>query len=266
MNNNSISLNESVLYKYFNSGDLKTLYIFVVLAHRTKGLGYTSIEEFKGYAAKVTGSSTRTVDRWISKLKELGLIKIKKGYIYPVSLRDIEKGIDLTKTYVKVDEVHLKSYWDFQAHLIQQVAYLLQRRFRHAWKYLKTLDAASLVKTGKIETELGFVKNRKQAGCSISKVQEKLGIDKMTISKALRGCTTKQTNNTGWIDGKIARAKYRSLLSDLTSSYRSMDYRWGFTYDELQDKYLITYSIASNINVESKLTRKRYQKLREPVI
>ncbi len=274
MNNNRININEVVISDYFTKGKSKVLYIYSLTAFLAAGYGYISISDYTQKVQGLTGKSKKTAERWITLLKENKLIRIRKGVIYPNSISTVELGHDVTQTYIRFYEEQLKSYSNFQLYVIRQVAYLLQRRFKHAWKHLSTDDAASLVNAGKIEAKIARLRSRSQVGCSISKVQNKLGVEKMLISKALKGYTRKQWNTTGWIKGTIARVKYGDMFNDMAGDGylrcldrttgetfrvmpRYMDPRWSFDYDAVNDMYLIKYALASLIVVDGNLCRKR---------
>ena len=274
MNKNRININEVVLADYFSKGKSKILYIYSLTAFLAAGYGYISISDYTQKVQNLTGKSKKTAERWITLLKENKLIRIRKGIIYPNSISKIEIGIDVTQTYIRFYEEQLTSYSNFQLYVIRQVAYLLQRRFKHAWKHLSTEDAASLVNAGKIETRMARLRSRCNVGCSISKVQAKLGVEKMLVSKALKGYTRKQWNTSGWIKGSIARVKYGDMFDDIAGNGalrclnrntgetfrvmpRFIDPRWSFDYDAEKDMYLIKYALASIIVIDSNLCRKR---------
>ena len=274
MNRKNININEVVLSDYFKNSNSKLMHTYVITTYLTAGYGYISIPDYIQKVTEFTSLSKKTVQRWITKLFKNKLIHIKKGVIYISGRKKLEVNHNTSQIYIKFYEEDLKSYSNFRDHVIRQVAYLLQRRFKYAWKHLSAQDAASLVNTGKIETDFAALRSRKQAGCSISKVQQKLNVDKMTISRSLKGYTEKQWNMTKYIDGSVARLKYGAYFDAIAgngynriiegsggkpirSTYRPIDYRWSFDYLSKLDKYRLKYSIASLIKVDSQICRKR---------
>lgn len=275
MNKKVANINEVVVCEYVKSKKGKELYVYAVANYLLAGLGYMSIDDFIKRHIELTGRHKKTVNSWITLLKKKKYIRIRKGVIYIKGKAEIEKNYDCSRTYIQFYEEQLKSYSNFQTHVIRQVALLVQRRMKYAMrKDLGKKDATSLINTGVIETNFAFLKSAKQVGCSISKLQEKLGLNERTISEALKGHTIKQWNSSGWIKGTIARVKYGDFFNDWAgNSYhlaldratgkqirvtrRDMDYRWSFDYREETDEYEIKYALASKIDTPSFLVRRR---------
>lgn len=258
MNNKKININEVVLENY-SHGDSKVLHIYSVTAYLTAGYGYVSIEDYIKQVVSFCKISSKTAKRWVTKLKQNKLIKIKKGIMYIKGRKALEEGHDTSRTYIKFYEKDLKSYSNFQKHTIRQLALLTQRRMSFHIRKSKVEDPTSLVNSGIVETELAVVRSAKKAGCSISQLTKKLGFDKMTISRALKGHTEKQFGTSLSIKGGVVRKKYKSLLNQMTgvnSSKCRKDHRWSFEYNSKNDTYKLKYALASRILVESNLCKK----------
>ncbi len=270
MQGDGFKINEGILTIYFEAKHSKLLYTYAVVSYLTAGKGYSTHSELVSSIMSFTKVIKRTAIRWIEKLKAARLIRIIKNVVYVKGRKKLHKLHTPTKTYIVFYKEVLTDYIKFQYHAIQQVALLIQRKFKHSCKKLRAEGATSLVQQGKIEAELAYVYFRRQMGCSISKVQEKLGINKMIISAALRGCTEKQYNYGKWVSGKLVRKKFRDLFDDLSPRYYNLkarkvikknfesrknikDYRLSYEYDSKKDSYRLKYSIASLIKVNSYL-------------
>ncbi len=252
------NINEVVINDYFQNKKAKALYIFAVTGMLTANKGYIEVSEYIKAVSEFCNISNKTAARWVTVLKSNRIARIKRGRIHPKGRKRIEYEHNTTKWYIQFHEEHLKSYMAFKYHCIQQIALLLQKRFRYAWKDFKISDAASLEKSGKIETSLAMVRNRQQMGCSISKIQEKLGLAKSTISVALKGYTKKQYNYSLPIKGTIARVKYSEILKQAVNKAPNpyISNKWGFKYDPVHDTYQLSYALASIITAPSYLRKK----------
>lgn len=255
----SYNINESVIEDYFKNKHQKKLFLYSTIVLLSSGKGYISIVDYKLGVQKLCGKSEKTVNRWITILKKSKLIKIRRGVLYPLGRSKMELGHNTTHTYIKFTEEHLKSFNDFQNHVIRQIALMIQNRFKYAWTKMKHMDAGSLQNSGKIETEMERVNSRKQCGCSISKIVEKLDVAKSTISVALRGYTKKQSNCKK-MSGQVARSEYRSLLDGITYRSSYLSPKWSYKYNKKTDTYQLCYALASQIVVESYLKRKKYRR------
>lgn len=253
-NQRVFNINEMVITDYFQNKKAKALYIYAVTGMLTANKGYISIPEFIQEVSKFCNISTRTANRWIYVLRSSGFAKIKKGIIYVKGKKKIEYNHKTSKWYIQFHEEHLRSYSEFHAHCIRQIALLLQKHFRYAWKELKKHSADDL----HLEHDLALIKSRDKIGCSISKVQEKLGLAKSTISVALKGYTKKQYNYSLPIKGTIVRVKYGDILNNAVkkTSHEYISNKWGFKYNAEDDTYQLSYALASTITAPSYLRKK----------
>ena len=259
-----IKINEKTIEKHFRLKKLKVLYIYSIFSYLTYCKGYVSIDEAFNKIPKINKVSKKTLTRWITILKQENLISLKNNVIHVKSKKYLQSDISISKVVILFELKDLESYNNFKNNAIQQIANLLQIRFRYAFDSLSK-NSTSLIKTKKIETKLALIKSKQQVGCSISKIKEKLKIETMTISRALKGKTKKQYNSTPWIKGTEARNSYSSLLTDLSKkskidifealegkTSRQKNYKWSFDYDVKTDMYKINYAIASVIQVKCK--------------
>lgn len=261
-----INVNEISLCEYTKAGKAKDLYVYYLLSYITAGLGYFDKDKLYKEVYKISKTSKKTYGRWLERARANGFIRVRKGVVYVKSKNKL--GLNLNNTYVQFSLENLQSYREFQRHTIRQIAVLTQRRFKYAYKFLSKDDAASLVDSGKIETALEALRNANQAGCSISQLVKKLGLDKKTISLALKGFAKKQVNYDSKMAGKAARKKYGSLLTMIAgdkvkgSSRRigkdsRFNFKLVFKYNKKDDTYQIGCRIASKIDVIPCIKRKR---------
>lgn len=256
MSNSKININEGVLKKY--SGKLcKVLHMYAVSSKITANYGYISITDYIKSVRELCGCSERTAYRWIEQLRKHRFINVKRGRIHVKGRRKVEATCKTSKIYVQFEDEHLEFYTEFRDHIIRQLALLEQRRISYGVsKNNKSISTASLLHTGKVANSLAVVKTAKNTGCSISRLTKVLEFDKMTISRALKGYTTKQFGATLPIKGSIARKKFKEVLDDTKTPNRK-DYRWSFEYNGKKDTYIIKYALASRIEVDSYLCRRR---------
>lgn len=264
--NEIINVNEQSLVQFTKNGEAKTLYIYYLLSYITAGLGYYDLKDLYNEVYEITGTSKKTFKRWLELVREKGFIRVRKGTVYVKSKKRL--GLNLNNTFIQFSISNLQSYKDFQKHTIQQIAVLTQKRFKYAYKLLSKTDAASLERSGKIETALAALRSANQAGCSISQLVKRLGLDKKTISSALKGVTEKQVNYGVKINGKTARAKRGGLITAIagqkvpgSTKRKNKESRYTskltFKYDQKNDTYQFGCSIASKINVIPCLKRKK---------
>lgn len=248
------NISEKVLVDYFQNKKTKSLFIYAVSSMLTAKKGYISVPDYIGRVSHFCTVSTRTSKRWLNILISNGFASIRKGTIHVNGRKKIESHHENSKWYIQFHEEHLKSYSEFQAHAIRQIALLLQRRFQYAWREFKKYSADDL----NLEHELALIRSRNKIGCSISKIQEKTGLSKSTISAALKGHTQKQCNYSLPIKGTIARVKYKDLLNKITSKKprEYISYKYGFKYNQDDDTYQLSYTLPSKIITPSYLVKK----------
>lgn len=251
-------LNIKMVQDLFATGQHKTAYLYAAVTHLTAGVGYCSIQEFVDGLSTICSVSPKTAKRWLQVLKKARLIKIRRGTVHVLGKKALMSRFNFSQTYIQYDLEDLSCYSYFRDHTIQQVALHIQNRFRYSFhKHLKSNDATSLVNTGIIDSELGFVKSSTKTGCSISQVVKFLGVDKMTVSNALRGHTEKQVNYSYPIPGKVARTKYKDLIEGIISNSPRINPRFSFSYSKVSDSYRIGYAISSRVLSSSSLKRSR---------
>lgn len=266
-----IGFNATMLRAAARKKELHLMHKYLLIVRATAGKGYIGIKEFRQYLSDFCGISDRTGRRWVTVLIEKRAVRCKKGVLYPISKKKAksnyaerlrESGIeDISRRSIVFPEDVLKDYTLFRDHFIRQYALLMQRRFRHMVSLQRRdkIQPDSLIKEGKIETSMDFIRNPKKVGCSISKLHEALLFNKATISKALKGFTIKQSKGTYTIEGKVVRAKYRPLIDCMTRkkylySYEGVKKDW-FSYNKETDTYRLYRRVASRITVDSWLRR-----------
>lgn len=254
------NINEKTIEEYFQNKNQKTLHIYAVMAFITAGKGYISKNDYITAISRLCNKSAKTAGRWLELLKNHSLINTKKGIVIPKGRKKFEEKISTNNTYIRFTSQHLKSYAEFQNHVIRQIALLRQRRFKYAFNFLKKNDAASLYISERIEDDLGRVSSRSQVGCSISKIVEALGLSKPVISVALKGYTEKQKNCSKPIKGVIARMKYGNLITELSNRKNNrFGYKQSYEYNKENDTYRLCYALASKIIVEPFIINRRYR-------
>ena len=251
-------LNISMVQDLFASGQYKTAYLYAAVLQLTAGRGYCSIQEFVDGMSTICTVSPKTAKRWLQVLKKARLIKIRRGTVHVFGKKTLANRFNFTQSYIQYELEDLSCYSNFRDHTIQQIALHIQNKFRYSFsKHLKDSNATSLVTTGIIDSELGFVKSSAKTGCSISQVVKFLGVDRMTVSNALRGHTEKQVNYSYPIPGKVARTKYGDLISGIANHSPWINPRYSFSYSKSNDTYRIGYAISSKVLSSSSLKRSR---------
>ena len=232
----------------------------------TAGYGYAKLEELKIKMVLMCNISHKTAGRWIDTLISEEMINIKKGVVYVLGRAKLKSPLEKSRRYVRYELDDMKTYKKFLYHSIRQLCLLIQVRFSYSYRFLSASDPHSLVENGRIETRLAALKSADQAGCSLSQAVKKIGIDKATISRALKGHTIKQANYFT-ISGKQARFKFKGLIEALSGKYkntpndisrvksRALTYQWFFEYSKKQDVYLIGYKLGSKIDVKASFCR-----------
>lgn len=269
---NSININIEVLQDYSKSEkrEAKDLMIHAIAMGASAGVGYISTTKLVDEIVNLCDVSRRTAWRWIERLRYTRLARIRKGFVRPLSRKKLESQHDCGRTQIRFELEHLSSYKNFRDHLIQQIALLTQRGFEYMIKLNKGARAKSLYENGKISGSLELVTSEERTGCSLSQLEKKLSFDKKTLSGALKGRTTKMRNKTQELDGKSFRAKYGAKLIDMSKETRLRTVsgiteltgrlthpKFSYTYNSKKDTYTVYCAIASRINVESYINRKR---------
>lgn len=262
MTTNTININEVLICDHFNTKNERNLYFYALASYITAGRGYISYRDLINEMSLITGKSHRTCKRWVEQLIQSDKVKYRKGIVHLVGQRRLFVS-DESTTYIKYNKENLISYVEFRNHTIRQIAYLIQRRFKIAFRNPRVLEhATSLFKKGEIETEFALLKNANEAGCSLSKIVEKLGVDKAVASKALKGYTKKQYRHGKWVRGSAMRTKFKPIMDFINSknTYKygsGNSYKWSYKYNKSNDTYRISYQLSSKIVVKPCLSKKK---------
>ncbi len=268
-------INECIVIDFIAARRVRELRMYALSANLMSGRGYMAVDDYVTGMMASGNCSKITVKRWIDTLCLTGLLRKRKGMVYVTGRKMLEKyyaayGVippnrggslqryikygsdkdldyaefnELSKKWVRFTQENLMSYSEFQNHAIRQIALLEQSRMAYALsKNSRSIDADSLINQGKVESRRAIVKDGRKAGCSLSRLQGILGIDKMVISRALIGHTQKQYNESNVVKGKAFRFLYKNLFNGVRP-----DPRISFVYSKKKDEYKIRYRLSNRI-------------------
>jgi len=270
-----IIINEKVLRHFFKAGKAKTLHMYAVMSYMTANYGYISKKDFLQNINDYADIRQRTARRWLDTLIEEGFVHVRKGVIYVKGRRKMEQASvgQPNRMYLGFTIVELEFYSSFRDYAIRSLGLLKQNRFKYYIKKTqKGKNYSRSVYTAKnVEAELPKIKCRAESGVSLSQLEKFIGVDRMTISRAMQGFWEPQVNCTRRIPGRIARAQYRTLLNSIAGSYiagglskgkqfrnphirnkaaRKNYYNWRFDYDAGKDTYIFKVTTCHKIDHE----------------
>lgn len=290
MTERKIAINKVVCQDYYQQKQQKLLFNYAVVTSILAGRGFLRLPLLIKEITLHTNLSRRTAYRLIDNLKENKLLacdyhkgnkkkNVSPGVICRIKGRPyLEKSHEVDNKYIVVKGDMLKSYKDFNNGMIRQFAIMSQDAIEHSFKYLDKSEMATCGRESGSVDSLLLLRNKKQSGCSLSRLVKILNIDKRTASTALKGYTQKQSNKSLPIKGKVARKKYGSLLNAIAGDRRERygvdpitfqpvkvftkkaDHTIQFQYDRNRDTYIFIGILSSrivNVDRSYKTVRRR---------